>query len=74
MVHPRFASTTLNDDLGLKRLLYECLGIQEYWVVNVQNLIVLAFAVAAAGSRQIQVSQVLPGLEIGTVEETSKRS
>jgi Uma2 family endonuclease len=68
------ASTTLNDDLGLKRLLYERLGIQEYWVVDVQNLIVLAFAVAEAGSRQIQVSQVLPGLEIGTVEETLKRS
>lgn len=56
------SSTTLNDDLGQKRLLYERLGVQEYWVVDGQNAIVIAFAVAERGSKQIQVSQVLPGL------------
>ncbi|MDX2212913.1 MAG: Uma2 family endonuclease [Oculatellaceae cyanobacterium bins.114] len=68
------ASTTLNDDLGQKRLLYERLGVREYWVVDVQNAIVIAFAVAAGGSRQIQVSQVLPGLAMKTVEEALQHS
>ena len=39
------ASTTLGDDLGRKRLLYERLGVQEYWVVNVALSTVIAFAV-----------------------------
>ncbi len=68
------ASTTLNDDLGQKRLLYERLSVQEYWVVDVQNTLVLAFAVAGGGSRQIQISQMLPGLEIATVEAALRRS
>ncbi|QYO65123.1 Uma2 family endonuclease [Leptolyngbya sp. 7M] len=68
------ASTTINDDLGRKRLLYERLGIQEYWAVDVNAAEVIAFEVFDGGSRQIQESQVLPGLKITTVEETLKRS
>jgi Uma2 family endonuclease len=68
------ASTTLSDDLGQKRLLYERLGIQEYWVVNVEAATVIAFAIAEGGSRQIQVSTVLPGLSLSLVEEALQRS
>lgn len=68
------ASTTLSDDLGQKRLLYERLGVQEYWVVNVEAATVIAFAIAAGGSRQIQVSAVLPGLSLSLTEEALQRS
>ncbi len=68
------SASTLNDDLGKKRLLYERFGVREYWVVDVQSAIVTAFAVADGGSRQIQVSQVLPGLSMGTIEKALRRS
>jgi Uma2 family endonuclease len=68
------ASTTLGDDLGRKRLLYERLGVQEYWVVNVAMSEVVAFAVENGGSREIRESQVLPGLALSTVEEAMQRS
>lgn len=66
--------SSFKDDLGTKRLLYERLGVGEYWVVNVAEHQVLAFAVAEGGSRQIQVSGVLPGLEIALVEAALVRS
>lgn len=68
------ASTSLNDDLGRKRLLYERLGVQEYWVVDVDEAEVIAFEVFDGGSRQIQTSKVLPGLTIATIEEALNRS
>lgn len=68
------SSTTLSDDLGKKRLLYERLGVQEYWVVNVQDAVVIAFAVANGGSREIRDSGVLPGLAIDLVEEVLRLS
>lgn len=68
------ASTTLSDDLGQKRLLYERLGVQEYWVVNVAAQTVLAFAVENGGSREIRESLVLPGLVLDTVETAMARS
>ncbi len=68
------SSTTLSDDLGKKRLLYERLGVQEYWVVNVKEAVVIAFAVADGGSREIRDSGVLPGLEMNLIEEVLRLS
>ncbi|PZV00188.1 MAG: hypothetical protein DCF32_18015 [Leptolyngbya sp.] len=66
--------SSFKDDLGAKRLLYKRLGVGEYWVVNVAEQQVLAFAVAEGGSRQIRVSGVLPGLDLALVEEALGRS
>ncbi|APB33877.1 protein of unknown function DUF820 [Gloeomargarita lithophora Alchichica-D10] len=68
------AATTLNDDLGRKRLLYERLGVQEYWVVEVESGEVTAFTVWDGGSRQIYISQILPELAITIVEQALKQS
>ncbi|HIK29945.1 MAG TPA: Uma2 family endonuclease [Oscillatoriales cyanobacterium M59_W2019_021] len=62
------AATSLNDDLGIKRLLYEELGIREYWVVDVENARIFAFQIVDRGSQRIETSNVLPGLEIATLE------
>ncbi|MDZ8069464.1 MAG: Uma2 family endonuclease [Nostoc sp. DedQUE08] len=77
------AKTSLLDDLGTKRCLatsrfastlYEELGIAEYWVVDVQNAEIIAYAIADRGSKRIQESQVLPGLVIAILEEALRRS
>jgi Uma2 family endonuclease len=63
------ASTTLSDDLGAKRLLYERLGVKEYWVVNTAASSIIAFEILNGGSREIRASMVLPSLEISVVEQ-----
>ncbi len=68
------ASTSLDDDLGRKRLLYEQLGVAEYWVVDVVAKEVTAFEVAEGRSGQIGSSQVLPGLTMAVLEEALRRS
>lgn len=68
------ALTTLLDDIGTKRALYEELDVAEYWVVDVQNAQILAYTIADQGSKRIQVSQVLPGLTIAVLEEALRRS
>ena len=68
------SSTTIHDDLGRKRLLYERLGIKEYWVIDAYTAEVFAFAIADGHSGRITRSQVLEGLEMATVEEALQRS
>ena len=68
------AATTLSDDLGNKRLLYERLGVREYWVINVKDASVVAFAIADGGSREIQVSKVVRDLPMSVIEEALRRS
>jgi Uma2 family endonuclease len=68
------AATTLNDDLGRKRLLYEHLGVKEYWVFDVKSLDVIAFEISQGYSGRIQESKVLPGLEMSVVNEAIQRS
>jgi Uma2 family endonuclease len=69
------ADTTLSDDKGEKRLLYEELKVDEYWIVDVQKAKVLAFEILAdGGSRRIYQSQALPELAISVLEEALERS
>ncbi|MEB3341496.1 Uma2 family endonuclease [Okeania sp.] len=68
------ANTSFSDDIGEKRLLYEALNIAEYWIVDVQNVEIIAFAIANSGSRKISQSQVLPGLEISLLNEALQRA
>lgn len=39
------ANSSLSDDQGEKRLLYEDLQVKEYWIFDVKNVRVLAFAI-----------------------------
>ena len=68
------AKSSLADDTGEKRLLYEELGVNEYWIIDVQNVRVIAFEIADGGSRRITQSQVLPGLAISLLEEAFGRT
>lgn len=68
------ANSSLNDDLGQKRLLYEDMEIPEYWVVDVENTRIVAFQIVKNGSRRITDSQVLPGLAISVLREALQMS
>ncbi|MBD1844934.1 Uma2 family endonuclease [Cyanobacteria bacterium FACHB-63] len=68
------AYSSLTDDHGEKRLLYESFGVKEYWIIDVQNASIWTFAVADRGSRRIEQSIVLPNLEIAVLEEAFRRS
>ena len=68
------ADTSLADDKGEKRLQYEDLQVAEYWIVDVDNVEIIAFAIADKGSRRIAESQVLPGLKISVLTEALRRT
>ncbi|MDB9315199.1 Uma2 family endonuclease [Spirulina sp. CS-785/01] len=68
------AKSSLADDQGEKRLLYESLDIAEYWIVDVQNTRILAFQIENNGSRRIAVSQVLPNLDLSILESALRQT
>lgn len=69
------ADTSLSDDLGSKRLLYEDLAIAEYWVIDVKKAQITAFKIVPnGGSQRISESVVLPKLAIALLEEGLQRS
>jgi Uma2 family endonuclease len=68
------AKTSLLDDQGTKRLLYEDLGVSEYWIVDVEKAEITGFSIADRGSKRIAHSQVLPGLSLEVVEEALRRN
>ena len=68
------ADTSLEDDKGEKRLLYEDLGVQEYWIINVREGELMGFEIANQGSRRIRDSQVLPGLSLDLLQEALQRT
>jgi len=62
-------NTSLVDDKGKKRQQYLELQVAEYWIVDVVNVQVIAFAIADGGSKEIRESRVLSGLEISLLNE-----
>lgn len=68
------ANFSLADDLGTKRLLYEDLGVEEYWVVDVKKAKITAFAIEKQGSYRLNTSQVLPNLDINLMEQALRQS
>jgi len=68
------ANSSLADDQGKKRLLYEELGVKEYWIVDVKANKILAFKVENQGSFQIRESLILPGLKLVILEEALQKT
>ena len=68
------SKSTLNDDLGNKRLLYEELGVSEYWSVQVDDPQIFAFEIIDRGSKRIDISKVLPNLKLAVLESALQQA
>lgn len=68
------AASSLEDDMDRKQKLYQRMGVQEYWVVDVNTGKVIASFFTETESVSIDESRVLPGLKIALVEEALERS
>ncbi|GBF81484.1 Uma2 family endonuclease [Aphanothece sacrum] len=68
------ANSSLADDKGEKKNLYEDLQVKEYWIIDVNKLEIIAFAIENEGSHRIRESQVLPKLEIALLEEAIRKT
>jgi Uma2 family endonuclease len=69
------ADLSISSDLGIKRLLYEEMGVREYWVVDVQSFKITAFRILGnLGSDRLTTSQVITGLPLALLEEALERS
>ncbi|KAM3089731.1 Uma2 family endonuclease [Phormidesmis sp. 146-35] len=62
------------EDCDRKTALYQQAGVSEQWMIDVNLNQIFAFTLSANQSVPIRVSQVLPGLEMATVEEALRRS
>lgn len=75
------SNTTLADDLGAKRRIYEEIGVAEYWVVvaeywilDVPNIKIYAFNMLDRSSKQLDISLAIPNLSIAIVTEALNRN
>ena len=68
------AKSSLFDDRTVKRVLYEDVGIAEYWIVNVETSEVMAYQMSDRGSQRIDASVMFPGLEIATLDQALQQS
>jgi Uma2 family endonuclease len=64
----------ISKDLGNKRLLYEELGVSEYWSVKVEYPQIFAFEIIDRGSKRIDISKVLPNLKISVLESALQQA
>lgn len=68
------SASSLSDDSTRKQLLYQRLGVQEYWVIDVKKATVLAKALPPKTQTPLLESRVLTGLTIELLETALRRS
>jgi Uma2 family endonuclease len=68
------AKSSLLDDRTVKRVLYEDMGIAEYWIVNVETAEIVAYQMSDRGSHQIDDSLIFPGLAISILNQALQQS